>query len=120
MVTLHSISPQSTPQNQIAKSRNLAPIFGGVLAGIAVAVLAAYLAIRLVRRRRHRRREKEAVFASGSLDWWRRPNEDLHAAGREFTEGSTVKAETVCYSDDALAKVLHSDAESVGSTIGPG
>ncbi|KAL1939755.1 hypothetical protein VTO73DRAFT_9788 [Trametes versicolor] len=91
VVTLHSISPQSTPQNQIAKSRNLAPIFGGVLGGIAVAVLAAYLATRLIRRRR---REKEAAFASGSLDWWRRPNGDLHHAGREFAEGSTVKAET--------------------------
>ncbi|OJT05760.1 hypothetical protein TRAPUB_3391, partial [Trametes pubescens] len=90
-----SASTQSTSQETIAKSnRNLAPIFGGVLGGVAAAVLAAFLASRLVRRRHRHRREKEAAFASGSLDWWRRP-EHLHNADREFTEGSvTVKAET--------------------------
>lgn len=115
-----SLTPQSTPQETIAKSsRNLAPIFGGVLGGIAAAVLTAFLVLRLVRRRRHRRREKEAVFASGSLDWWRRPDEHLHKAGREFTECSTMKAETVRHFH-APAPALHSDLDSVvGSTVGP-
>lgn len=58
------------------------------MAVILVVCIFLYLA-----RRRRRRREKEAMLASGPLDWWRQTDILPRLMNREPSESSTIKAD---------------------------
>ncbi|EIW62158.1 uncharacterized protein TRAVEDRAFT_57241 [Trametes versicolor FP-101664 SS1] len=100
--TSHGQNPVSTPGAAAASTHgrsHLGAILGGVFGVIAAVVLVICVLLCLARRRR-RRREKEAMLASGPLDWWRQTDILPRLMKREPSESSTIKADDLDYDDD--------------------
>ncbi|KAI0334899.1 hypothetical protein GY45DRAFT_1367343 [Cubamyces sp. BRFM 1775] len=56
-----------------SSSSRLGAIIAGAVGGVVLLLIAAFVALCVVRRRRRRREAKEALIASGPLEWWMRP-----------------------------------------------
>ncbi|KAI0366419.1 hypothetical protein BV20DRAFT_656095 [Pilatotrama ljubarskyi] len=89
-----SPSPHGAPAvpDNPSRSTLVGPIVGVVSGCLAAIALGAVMAMCVIRRRR-RRRAKEAMLASGPLDWWRRRPHTV--PNREPSERSTVVVDDV-------------------------
>ncbi|KAI0662915.1 hypothetical protein C8Q70DRAFT_1050629 [Cubamyces menziesii] len=70
-------------------------IIAGAVGGVVLLLIAAFVTLCVVRRRRRRRYAKEALIASGPLEWWMRPGgAPIWHPDPEQSECGTIRPES--------------------------